>query len=176
MPNRVIWYRMASTASVRYREATRDDVADVRSVARAAWERDYPDVVNREATTDTVEEWYDADQLAGDVEREDALVVVATVEEDVVGFVHAIVDDDCGTVLRAYVHPDARGDGVGRGLVDATVDRFRARGCERAEAMVLARNEPGNAFYDAIGFEHVATDTTIVGGDGYDERVYLRYL
>ncbi|MFC6953049.1 GNAT family N-acetyltransferase [Halorubellus litoreus] len=188
---------MASIASVTYREATADDVDAIRDVARTTWEADYPTVVNREAITDTVESWYGADQLAADVRRGDALVLVADrrdgapddgdgaadddgapddADASVVGFVHAVVDGDCGTLLRAYVHPDARGDGLGRGLVDAALDAFRDRGCERAEAMVLARNDPGTAFYERLGFEHVATDTTTIGGDGYDERVYLKYL
>ncbi|WP_323677187.1 GNAT family N-acetyltransferase [Halorubellus sp. PRR65] len=183
---------MASIASVTYREATAADVEPIRDVARTAWESDYPTVVNREAITDTVDAWYDADQLAADVRRGDALVLVADRRDatdtgdgpgddedrdaDVVGFVHAVVDGDRGVLLRAYVHPDARGDGLGRGLVDAALDAFRDRGCDRAEAMVLARNDPGTAFYERLGFEHVATDTTTIGGDGYDERVYLKYL
>jgi len=167
---------MASTASARFREATVDDVEAVHDVARATWEHDYPSVVNREAATETVDDWYGRDQLVADVRRGDALVLVAVADDDVVGFVHGVVDGDRGTILRAYVHPDGRDEGLGRGLVDAALDAFRDRGCERAEAMVLARNDPGNAFYDALGFEHVATDTTLVGGDGYDEHVYLRYL
>ncbi|NHN40844.1 GNAT family N-acetyltransferase [Halorubellus sp. JP-L1] len=179
---------MTVPVRARYREATPDDVDAVRDVARTTWERDYPDVVNREAVTDTVESWYGHDQLAADVRRGDALVLVAETDDanaesdaDVTGvrirgFVHGVVDGDCGTILRAYVHPDARDDGLGRGLVDAALDAFRDRGCDRAEAMVLARNAPGNAFYDALGFEHVATDTTLVGGDGYDEHVYLTYI
>ena len=177
---------MPATASVIPREATRADVPAIRDVARVTWERDYPAVLNRESVTDTVEEWYDADQLAADVDRGDAVVLVAerdprddaddADDADVVGFVHAIVDGDCGSLLRAYVHPDARGEGVGRALVDAALDAFRDRGCDRAEAMVLARNDPGNQFYRSLGFEHVNTDTTIVGGDGYDEHVYFKYL
>jgi len=174
---------MSATASVIPREATRADVPAIRDVARATWERDYPAVLNRESVTDTVEAWYAADQLAADVDRGDAVVLVAdrhprddADDADVVGFVHAVVDGDCGTLLRAYVHPDARGEGVGRALVDAALDAFRDCGCDRAEAMVLARNDPGNAFYRSLGFEHVTTDTTLVGGQGYDERVYFRYL
>jgi ribosomal protein S18 acetylase RimI-like enzyme len=186
---------MASSAVLTYREATLDDVDAVRDVARATWERDYPSVVNREVVTDTVETWYAPDQIAADVRRGDALVLVAEVtttarDDDatdgdgegstdaarVVGFLHGIVDDDRGTILRAYVHPDARGDGFGRGLVDAALDAFDDRGCDRIEAMVLARNDPGNAFYQSLGFEHVTTDSTIIGGEGYDEHVYLKYL
>jgi ribosomal protein S18 acetylase RimI-like enzyme len=174
---------MPTTANVNCREATRADVPAIRDVARDTWERDYPAVLNRESVTDTVEEWYDAAQLAADVTRGDAVVLVAerhpgvdADDADVVGFVHAIVDGDCGTLLRAYVHPDAREEGIGRALVDAALDAFRDRGCDHAEAMVLARNQPGTEFYERLGFEHVATDTTTIGGVGYDERVYLRYL
>jgi ribosomal protein S18 acetylase RimI-like enzyme len=174
---------MSSTASVICREATSADVPAIRDVARATWERDYPAVLNRESVANTVEEWYDADQLAADVDRGDAVVIVAerhprddADDATVVGFVHAIVDGDCGSLLRAYVHPDERGDGIGRALVDTALDAFRDRGCDRAEAMVLARNDPGNAFYDSLGFEHVSTDTTLIGGQGYDERVYFKYI
>jgi ribosomal protein S18 acetylase RimI-like enzyme len=174
---------MSATVSATCREATQADVPAIRDVARDTWAHDYPTVLNREAVTDTVEEWYDADQLAADVERGDAVVLVADRRAgddadgtDVVGFLHAVVDGNCGSILRAYAHPDDRGEGIGRSLVETALDAFRDRGCDRTEAMVLARNDPGNAFYRSLGFEHVNTDTTIIGGNGYDERIYFKYL
>jgi ribosomal protein S18 acetylase RimI-like enzyme len=91
----------------------------------------------------------------------------------VVGFAHAELGrDDEGYVLRLYVHPDYRGRGLGRRLLERTRDDLFAHGAERINAMVLAANEPGNEFYRRFGFEKVAEGETTIGGETYPEHTY----
>jgi ribosomal protein S18 acetylase RimI-like enzyme len=166
-----------------FRHATTDDVPEIIGVAERSWEHDYPSILTRETAREAVAEWYDHDRLELDAVTADTALVVA-IDEDadedragpVVGFVHGVVDDDTGTLLRVYVDPDHRSDGIGRSLVEYAVDDFETRGVERVEAMVLAANEPGNEFYESLGFELVQRATTTIGGEPHDENIHLKLL
>jgi len=169
------------------REASAADVAAIREVARAAWAADYPEILSRETAERGVEEWYDADHIEGDVAGSRTRLFVASVDEGgddagedgedgaerVVGFAHAELGrDDRGYVLRLYVHPDYRNRGFGRRLLERTRDDLFDHGAERIDAMVLAANEPGNAFYRSFGFERVDEGETTIGGEAYREQIY----
>jgi ribosomal protein S18 acetylase RimI-like enzyme len=153
------------------RPATPADVSALRSIARRSWERD--PVVTRETATETVEEWYGQDRLTAEVTASDVRVLVA-VAEDVVAFSHAVLDGSVGTVLRLYVDPDYRREGVGSHLLEAACRDLADRGVERVQAMTLAENDPGIAFYRTNGFERISTGETIIGGESYPEHVYER--
>ncbi len=153
------------------RPATPADIPALRSISRRSWERD--PVLTRETATETVDEWYGEDRLREDVEASDVRVLVA-VAEAVIGFSHGIVDGDVGTVLRLYVDPDYRREGVGSHLLEAACRDMAERGVERVQAMTLAANDPGNEFYRANGFERTSTGRTVIGGESYPEHVYTR--
>ena len=162
-----------------FREATVDDVEALRGVARRSWARD--PALTRETATTSVEEWYDDRHLRAAVEAADEVVLVAAADgeasdgdRDVLGFSHSVVDLPDGTVLRLYVDPDHRRDGVGTALLDRTREALASRGVERVRGFVLTANEPGNAFYRAAGFERVDEGETVIGGERYDEAVYER--
>lgn len=162
------------------RAATSEDATAVEAVAAAAWEHDYPAVLNRERPAEAARDWYDADQMRRDIDDPAHVVQVAERGDRVVGFVHAFAaatdttGRDEGSVLRLYVHPEARGEGVGSRLLDATRDALTDRGCDRVRAMVLAANEAGRAFYEACGFEETEeTGTTVIDGEPYEEVVFV---
>ena len=165
------------------REATTADVASIRAVAEASWERDYADLLTRDTVAAGVNDWYDEATLTAQVTDERTPVRVAETEngggetnegEDgqIVGFAHGYVDGETGHVLRLYVHPEERRSGIGERVLDATVDALVERGSERVDATVLAANEQGRAFYEAQGFEQVAVAETTIGGEPYPECRY----
>ncbi|EMA53720.1 GNAT family N-acetyltransferase [Halococcus salifodinae] len=155
------------------RESRHDDVDAIEAVARASWETDYPTILSRETARDGVEEWYDADRLAAEIESDDALVPVADSGDEVVGFAHAVEDEGGGAILRLYVAPEHRREGVGGDLLDHTHEAFGERGAEQVRAMVLAENEPGNEFYRRHGFELVEESETVIADTSYRENVYV---
>jgi GNAT superfamily N-acetyltransferase len=55
-----------------------------------------------------------------------------------------------------FVAPPARGAGLGRALVAASLERARARGCRRVELDVNERNEAALALYASFGFSATA--------------------
>ncbi|WP_435363916.1 GNAT family N-acetyltransferase [Haloarchaeobius sp. DYHT-AS-18] len=159
-----------------YRHATVDDIESIQRVAERSWEQDYPDIISRESILDGVHEWYGDDRLREDIAAADTMVLVALAEGDLAGFAHGVLADDTGTLMRVYVDPDHRGDGIGRALVEFATDDFATRGADRVEAMVLTDNEPGNEFYRSLGFEQVQRATTTIGGESYEENIYLKLV
>jgi ribosomal protein S18 acetylase RimI-like enzyme len=157
------------------RPAEPDDAESIRSVARRSWERDYPDTVSRETITDTVGEWYASDTVEAASSDAGTVLLVAESDDEVVGFVHAAIStgSSVGSILRLYVDPDSRGEGVGSTLLTETIDRLQGRDCDRIEAMVLAENDAGNGFYLGAGFERVGTEETSVGEERHEEHRYV---
>ncbi|MFC4541150.1 GNAT family N-acetyltransferase [Halosolutus amylolyticus] len=156
------------------RRATATDVDAIREIAETSWRTDYPDILNREAIEDGIDEWYDPDRIQAELAEDDAVVLVAELDDEPVGFAHAIRQQRTGYILRVYVAPDARGRGVGSALLTSARDALLTRGVDDVRAMVLAGNEPGNAFYEEFGFEKVDEQETVIGGETYTEHVYQR--
>jgi ribosomal protein S18 acetylase RimI-like enzyme len=166
-------------ATIRPAEPT--DAATVEAVAAAAWAHDYPDVLNRDRPGEAARDWYDSDRMARDIEDPAYVVLLAERDDETVGFVQAFgpssdtrTEETEGSILRLYVHPGARGEGVGRALLEAARTELFDRGSERVRAMTLAANEAGRAFYTACGLE--ATDEvaeTVIDGERYDEVVFV---
>lgn len=156
------------------REATREDVPAIRTVAEASWGHDYPEVLSREAAAAGVHEWYSERRVREAVEAGDALVLVAE-RDEVVGFVHGAWAGDEGHVLRVYVAPDHRGEGAGSALLEAAVATLFERDVKRVGATVLRANEAGAAFYRAHGFEREgeASETEIAGERHAEHRFVL---
>ena len=54
--------------------------------------------------------------------------------------------------LGMGVHQDHRGRGLGRALMEATIEKVRARGLEKIELSVYSSNAPAIALYRKLGF------------------------
>lgn len=170
------------------RPATVDDADSIRTVARNSWEHDYPDIVSRETIAETVDEWYDPEDVREAIRDPLALVLVA-LEPDrqpraesgsrtdgrVVGFSQGVLGTEewTGSILRLYVSPAVRRRGIGSELLERTVDALSAEGADRIQAMVLTANEQGNEFYRSAGFERVDAGRTRIGGEYHEENVYV---
>lgn len=154
------------------RAAETDDLDAINRVAKASWEADYPAILSRETVDEGVDEWYGADRFGEELGWARTLLFVAETD-GVVGFVHAHWGDEEGHVLRLYVHPNHRREGVGSALLEHVQSELFDRGVERIAAMVLADNELGNAFYEQFGFEAVDESETTIGGERYLETRYV---
>jgi len=153
------------------RQATGSEVSAVKRVAERSWETDYPEFVSRETIDDTVKDWYAEEKLTEVVDADDAEIFVAD-DDGIVGFAHAVWDETEGDILRLYVSPESRREGVGTGLLVSVRDELFGRGVDRIRAMVLAENELGNAFYEEHGFERSGENETQIGEEKHPENVY----
>ncbi len=155
------------------REATSTDAGSIAGVARVSWKHDYPNILSRDTVEQGVEEWYAPETIATEIDSDDAVVPVAEREGEVVGFAHAVEDEFGGVILRVYVVPEHRNEGIGSDLLDHAREVLADRGAERVRAMVLAENEPGNEFYRRFGFELDEQSETRIGEETHYENVYV---
>lgn len=56
------------------------------------------------------------------------------------------------TLEDLFVREETRGAGLGRALVDAALERARARGCRRIQLDVNEANPAAVALYESAGF------------------------
>ena len=94
------------------------------------------------------------------IERPDTAFLLATPHEDAppsgvaqLRFRYGLwfAAEDC-LLEDLFVRDDARGRGVGRALVQGTVDLARERGCRRVELDVNDANPAAVALYESFGF------------------------
>lgn len=155
------------------RRASEADAADVQRVARTAWRVDYPEVLNRENAAEAATDWYDDATITQAIERPDTRLYVASLGNEVVGFAHTYVGEDRGDLLRLYVAPGYRQQGVGTALLDRAVTDLFEAGAEAVRAMVLTANDHGRAFYEDAGFELGTEDAeTVIDGETHAECRY----
>ena len=57
-----------------------------------------------------------------------------------------------GHIYHTAVDASARGNGIGRALVQSAMAALRAEGIRKATLVAFSRNETGNAFWQRMGF------------------------
>ena len=108
-------------------------------------------------------------------------VVVLVAERDgvVLGYTYAGVEGaeymalrgPAGVLYDIVVDPAARGQGVGRTLLDATLAALASRGVPRAVLMTAAQNAPAQRLFARAGFRQTMVEMTReLGADASQAR------
>ena len=140
--------------TIRIRPTTRNDVAALSAIERAAGERFREDpelawLVDGEVIS--------TDQHLGYVER--GLSWLALTNDQPVGFILAEAHPSSLFIVELSVDLDWQGKGIGRLLIARVADHARNRGLT-ALTLTTFRNVPWNApFYARLGFEKITTLT-----------------
>ena len=126
------------------------DIADVRTLFL-----EYA----RSLQVDLAFQSFDAElaSLPGDYTRPDGVLLLATIDDRVVGCVavHRWDGDTC-EMKRLYVRDDARGHGLGRALAEAAVRFARDAGYRALRLDTLPGMTTARALYRQMGFRDVA--------------------
>jgi len=97
-----------------------------------------------------------AREINDEIAAEPEGVLVAENEEGaVVGYITTTTDEasGIGRIPNLAVAPSTQGQGIGKQLINAALDRFEALGMELIKIETLATNEVGRALYPRFGFE-----------------------
>ncbi len=94
--------------------------------------------------------------LARDLGADDALVVVGTIDEAVVGYgtIRLVGLNDgakVGRVSDIYVLPDARGVGVGEAMIETLMAWAGRRGCVGVDSLALPGDRHTKNFFETHG-------------------------
>ncbi|MEF8818548.1 MAG: GNAT family N-acetyltransferase [Haloferacaceae archaeon] len=159
------------------RDATAEDVDAIRTVARESLAASYGHTLPEGVIDESVERWYDAEGLAEEVDRDDAVLLVAVEDGQVVGFAQSYVVSQrevVGDVDWVHVLPKRRGEGIGTELLQAVEAALRDRDVDRVEAKVLETNDEGVAFYEDHGFDPSGERTVEIGDARFVERLFSK--
>jgi ribosomal protein S18 acetylase RimI-like enzyme len=139
------------------RPATAEDVPRIAELAQLARDELVPMKggalwAAREAVAEPFAETYGAL-----VERDDALVLVGTVDETVVGFGVVTLErlrngETLGRILDLFVEPGARSVGVGEAMADDIVAFCGTRQCTGIDAVALPGHRATKNFFEESGF------------------------
>ena len=96
------------------------------------------------------------ESLARDLRADDAMVVVGTIDDAVVGYgaIRLVELHDASTVGRVsdiYVLPDARGVGVGEAMMEMLMAWARERGCIGVDSLALPGDRNTKNFFETHG-------------------------
>jgi GNAT superfamily N-acetyltransferase len=87
-------------------------------------------------------------------------VLVAQLGDEVVGVCQLIIFRHlqtkgglCAEIESVHVHPDRRGSGIGRVLMQAAIARARELGCYRVQLTSNKARPEAHRFYAALGFD-----------------------
>ncbi|MFC1543059.1 ribosomal protein S18-alanine N-acetyltransferase, partial [Candidatus Neomarinimicrobiota bacterium] len=111
-----------------------------------------------------------------EIERNDVGVgMVAEDEGLVVGFLTGMTVLDEFHLHNLAVHPDFRGRGIGRKLVEALESLCRQRDLRRIILEVREDDEIARRLYQVMGFESVGTRKDYYG-PGRDANLYMKQI
>jgi ribosomal protein S18 acetylase RimI-like enzyme len=96
------------------------------------------------------------------------VILVAERDGEVIGYTYAGVEGTdymalrgpAGVVYDIVVDPAHRGQGVGRMLLDATVDALKSRGAPRVVLSTAERNEVAQRLFERAGFRRTMIEMT----------------
>jgi ribosomal protein S18 acetylase RimI-like enzyme len=109
-----------------------------------------------------------ASYMSAQLEDSDKAVLVADDNGDVVGYAYAAVEGydymalrgPAGVLHDVIVDPEHRGRGVGRLLLEATLEFFRSRGVPRVVLWTAERNEGAQRLFARMGFRRTMIEMT----------------
>lgn len=123
---------------------------------------------------DDIEQGY-AWWLRQEIQRPDAIVLLAEREGVVVGYSYGAIEPRDWSVLIGphgalhdlFVVPEARRSGVGRQLVSALMAELRALGATLLVLRVMVQNEPARRLAESFGFDCTMLEMSkLVSGSG----------
>lgn len=99
------------------------------------------------------DEWWIA-LISNTADHPRGLLLVAEVGSDPVGMLFGRLDSDSDLldVGSMWVDPEARRQGIGRGMIEAAVAWARKAGATSAELWVTEDNEAARTLYENVGF------------------------
>jgi len=153
------------------REAKANDRPAIRDVARRSMQTSYS--LDPKAIIGAIEEWYDENRLRNMLEDDDKVLLVAVVDDQVVGFSDSVVTgENTAEILWLHIDPDYRGEDIGLDLYKATQNHLASLGASNLRGRVLADNAGGNAFYENRGLVKVGEEEVEIDGTPYVENIY----
>ena len=102
--------------------------------------------------------WRKARHTDEDARRDPSGIFVAVEGKQILGFISTWMDAEAGigNIPNLALTANARGQGLGRRLIEHALAHFRAHGLPYAKIETLDQNPIGQHLYPSVGFQEVA--------------------
>ena len=125
------------------------------------------------AATPRTEHGY-ASYLGSQLDNPEIVILVAVRDDAVLGYTYAgsegfdymSLRGPAGIVYDIVVDPEARGQGIGTVLLEATIAALKERGAPRVVLSTAERNEPAQRLFARAGFRRTMIEMTREMGNG----------
>jgi GNAT superfamily N-acetyltransferase len=154
---------MDSDPALVLRDARLDDVPAIRRFGEANIPPHYTPLIGARAADSQVRQWWSDDHLGHAVAA--GLVILAESGGEVVGVAQRGRAGAAHVVYKLYVHPEHRGQGLGRQLLDAVIARLPPD-VDRLWIEHVAANTRAGAFYEREGYAVDRVDAHPSGDPG----------
>lgn len=144
------------------RHAQPGDAEEIHEIALESWKYTYRYILSEETIEEVIDDWYSVEDLKEQAEH--PIFYVAETREDLVGFVHASVEEDTATLHRIYLKPELQGKGIGSALYERA-EKDIEKEADVIELEVLAENRKGRKFYEKQGYEVVKEEDIELKGE-----------
>lgn len=103
-------------------------------------------------------QWRKARHVEIDAKRDPAGIFVAEKDGQIVGYVSTWIDREAGIghIPNLALTAAARGQGLGRKLLELALQRFRSEGVRYAKIETLEQNAIAQRLFPSLGFQEVA--------------------
>lgn len=158
------------TATPAIRPAEPEDSDRIREVAERSLTASY-DLSPREIDA-IVDAAFDDDAVREKLDAADVSVLLAELDDGVVGFAETSTAADDDALRWLHVHPEHRGRDAGTTLFERAVSELREQGSGCAPVVVVAADAEGTEFVERFGFEKTDERETDIGDRTVIEHVY----
>ncbi|MFL5639450.1 MAG: GNAT family N-acetyltransferase [Gemmatimonadaceae bacterium] len=106
--------------------------------------------------------------VGSQMDQPDVVILVAELDGGIIGYTYAGVEGHdymslrgpAGVLHDIVVDPSHRGHGVGRMLLDATLEALKVRGAPRVVLSTAERNVPAQRLFERAGFRRTMIEMT----------------
>lgn len=136
---------------IKVRKATDADIAGIQKVAQVTWNHTYEGLIPEEIQHQFLTSNYSNEAMKRRIEH--SLLLVAEVENNVVGFINffQLQNGNNAELGSIYIYPEQHGQGIGTKLLNAGIDVLS--GVSNLFVNVEHLNTSGKNFYIARGFK-----------------------
>ena len=154
-----------------------DNLAAVGEMYARSWQKHYEGILPRSflerLTGDRWSAMLNADPAAAMAAYEDGCIAGAAIT----GFARDEGRENYGEIIAIYLHPEAKGRGIGRKLREAAMERLRGEGCESVCLWVMEPNLSAISFYEHMGFRASGrSQQELYAGHAIPLKEYIRKL